>query len=143
MGTNVEGAAGRKGRSAIDGGASETDLQVQWARIRGRLKEEFGEAAFRSWLKALTLADIGGGRVRIAVPNRFHRDWVVSHYADRILTLWHGENSAIKSVEIMIGATGADIGSMLAQIEQGRINVFKPTPAQAKLAYLMLSMPGA
>ena len=41
------------------------------------------------------------------------------------------------------GATGADIGSMLAQIEQGRINVFKPTPAQAKLAYLMLSMPGA
>jgi chromosomal replication initiator protein len=107
MGTNVEGAAGRKGRGAIDGSASETDLQVQWARIRGRLKEEFGEAAFRSWLKALTLADIGGGRVRIAVPNRFHRDWVVSHYADRILTLWHGENSAIKSVEIMIGSTGA------------------------------------
>jgi len=40
-------------------------------------------------------------------------------------------------------AQGSDIGSMLNQIEQGRINVFKPTPAQAKLAYLMLSMPGA
>lgn len=41
------------------------------------------------------------------------------------------------------GAGGGDIGTMLAQIEQGRINVFKPTPAQAKLAYLMLSMPSA
>jgi hypothetical protein len=40
-------------------------------------------------------------------------------------------------------APTSDIGTMLSQIEQGRINVFKPTPAQAKLAYLMLSMPGA
>jgi hypothetical protein len=32
---------------------------------------------------------------------------------------------------------------MLAQIEQSRVNLLKPTPAQAKLAYLMLSMPPA
>ena len=38
---------------------------------------------------------------------------------------------------------GGDIGSLLTQMNHGRINVFKPTPAQAKLAYLMLSMPGA
>jgi hypothetical protein len=37
----------------------------------------------------------------------------------------------------------SDVSSMLAHIEQGRINIFKPTPAQAKLAYLMLSMPSA
>jgi len=30
---------------------------------------------------------------------------------------------------------------MLATLEQNRINVLKPTPAQAKLAYLMLSLP--
>jgi hypothetical protein len=30
---------------------------------------------------------------------------------------------------------------MLAQIEQSRVNLLKPTPAQAKLAYLMLAMP--
>lgn len=39
--------------------------------------------------------------------------------------------------------SATDVGSMLAQLEQGRMNVLKPTPAQAKLAYLMLSMPGA
>lgn len=36
---------------------------------------------------------------------------------------------------------GTDIGQMLATIEQNRINMLKPTPAQARLAYLMLSMP--
>lgn len=36
---------------------------------------------------------------------------------------------------------GDDIGQMLASIEQNRMNMLKPTPAQAKLAYLMLSMP--
>jgi len=36
---------------------------------------------------------------------------------------------------------GNDITQMLAQIEQNRVNMLKPTPAQARLAYLMLSMP--
>ena len=38
---------------------------------------------------------------------------------------------------------GMDISQMLASIEQSRVNMLKPTPAQAKLAYLMLSMPTA
>ena len=36
---------------------------------------------------------------------------------------------------------GQDISQMLGQIEQNRLNMLKPTPAQAKLAYLMLSLP--
>ncbi len=35
---------------------------------------------------------------------------------------------------------GMDISQMLA-MQQGRINLLKPSPAQARLAYLMLSMP--
>jgi hypothetical protein len=38
-------------------------------------------------------------------------------------------------------ASGMDVGQMLATLEQNRINVLRPTPAQAKLAYLMLSLP--
>lgn len=37
--------------------------------------------------------------------------------------------------------TETSIGDMLASIEQNRVNMLKPTPAQAKLAYLMLSLP--
>jgi len=38
---------------------------------------------------------------------------------------------------------GQDISQMLSQIEQNRLNMLKPTPAQARLAYLMLSLPNA
>ncbi|QJU60416.1 transglycosylase SLT domain-containing protein [Sphingomonas sp. AP4-R1] len=38
-------------------------------------------------------------------------------------------------------STSGDIAQTLAALEQGRMNVLRPTPAQAKLAYLMLSMP--
>ncbi|MGH7124647.1 MAG: DnaA ATPase domain-containing protein, partial [Stellaceae bacterium] len=84
------------------------EIQNQWARIRGRLRNEVGEQAYRSWLKSMTLAEINAGRVRIAVPTKFLRDWVAQHYANRIRVLWSGENSAIAGIEVVVGAnTGA------------------------------------
>jgi len=78
-------------------------LRAQWQRIRARLRDEFGEAAFRSWLKSLTFADLIDGKIRIAVPTRFLRDWVLAHYADRIRTLWVGENKNVTAVDIIVG----------------------------------------
>ncbi len=84
--------------SEIDG-----PLAAQWQRVRGRLRDEFGEAAYRSWLSSLSLADMVGGAIRIEVPTRFLRDWVVAHYADRIRALWSGENKNVSAVEIVVG----------------------------------------
>jgi chromosomal replication initiator protein len=83
------------------------DIQTQWARVRGRLRDEFGEAAFRSWLKSMTLAEVADGRVRIGVPTRFLRDWVAAHYADRIRALWNGENGTIAGIDIFVSGSGA------------------------------------
>jgi len=74
----------------------------QWARVRARLRAEVGEAAFRSWLKPLTMAGGRSGGVRLSVPTRFMRDWVASNYADRILALWRDEDSSIAAVEIVV-----------------------------------------
>jgi len=74
----------------------------QWARVRGRLRAEVGEAAFRSWLKPLTMSGGRSGGVRLSVPTRFMRDWVASNYADRILALWRDEDSSIAAVEIVV-----------------------------------------
>jgi chromosomal replication initiator protein len=80
----------------------DTQLNAQWARVRGRLRAEFGEAAFRSWLKPLTLVSHRGAEIRVAVPTRFMRDWIVSHYGDRLQALWSGENPDIRAVEIVV-----------------------------------------
>jgi chromosomal replication initiator protein len=85
--------------------AQDGALAAQWQRVRARLREEFGEAAYRSWLNALNLAEVTDGAVRIEVPTRFLRDWVLAHYVDRIRALWIGENRSIGRVDIVVGHT--------------------------------------
>ena len=74
----------------------------EWARVRGRLRAEVGDAAFRSWLKPLTMVGAKDGVARMSVPTRFMRDWVVSHYAERIQSLWQDEGIGIERVEIVV-----------------------------------------
>jgi chromosomal replication initiator protein len=78
------------------------DVQSQWARVRAKLRREFGDAAYRSWLRNMTLQGIEAGRVKITVPTRFLRDWVAAHYADRIRALWNAENPNVAVVDMLI-----------------------------------------
>ncbi|GIK97509.1 MAG: chromosomal replication initiator protein DnaA [Alphaproteobacteria bacterium] len=93
----------------MDKGGLDSQLNAQWARVRGRLRAEFGEAAFRSWLKPLTLVGHSAGEVRVAVPTRFMRDWILSHYVERLRSLWNSENPQIENVEVVVesGRSGA------------------------------------
>jgi len=77
-------------------------LSVQWTRIRGRLRAEYGEAAYRSWLKPLTLCGFTAGHVKLSAPTRFMRDWVESQYGDRLTRLWQAEIEEIKAVDIVL-----------------------------------------
>ena len=70
--TPRERAPGQPEVSAMaESSGNGSELQTQWARVRGHLREEFGEPAYRSWLRQLTLVGLGGGVIRIAVPTRF------------------------------------------------------------------------
>lgn len=85
---------------------SET-LPAQWARIRSRLRAEYGEAAYRSWLKPLTLSGTSDEVVQLTVPTRFMRDWVEAQYGERLLSLWTSENTSIKNVDILLEGSAA------------------------------------
>ena len=41
----------------------------------------------------MTVERITGGEGIIAVPTRFLRNWVATHYTDRLLTLWERSRS--------------------------------------------------
>src|SRR5215468_2814990 len=105
----------------------DTQLNAQWARVRGRLRAEFGEAAFRSWLKPMVLLGQNGSEVRIGVPSRFMRDWVVAHYADRLRVLWAGENPAIRTVEIVVDGQRPQAGKAVSTAT--RLPAAAPAPA--------------
>ncbi|MBI3453658.1 MAG: chromosomal replication initiator protein DnaA [Rhodospirillales bacterium] len=111
-------------------------IDAQWARVRARLKTEFGEAQFKSWLKPLTLVSIADGAVKVAVPTRFMQDWVRSHYTDRLCALWRGENNTVRSVEIVVQTTAAPAREPALQSELGRANAvridgYRPTKSFA------------
>ncbi|WP_299400450.1 chromosomal replication initiator protein DnaA [Pelagibius sp.] len=83
-------------------GDGEATVIEQWARVRGKLRAEVGEAAYRSWLTPLTLAGARNGKLRLAVPTRFMRDWVASNYAARLDALWTEEDPSIAGIEIVV-----------------------------------------
>ena len=83
-------------------GAFRGKIEAQWARVRGRLRAEYGEAAYKSWLKPLTFRSLEGGQVRLSAPTRFMRDWVATHYAERIRALWTTENPEVRATEILV-----------------------------------------
>ena len=80
-----------------------SQLPAQWARIRGRLQGEVGDLEYRNWLRQMTLAGIDGDEITVLLPTRFLCDWVRSRYGDRLNSLWHGENPAIRRVDIRVG----------------------------------------
>jgi chromosomal replication initiator protein len=95
----------RRSMSAVaDDPRREPELQAQWARVRGRLRAEFGEPAYRSWLRTMSLVDLRDGLIRIAAPTRFLRDWVAQHYSDRLRALWNTENATVTGIEIVLGS---------------------------------------
>jgi len=71
------------------------------------MRAEFGETAYRSWLKPLTLDSVLNGTVRLLVPTRFMRTWIESQYSERIGDLWRAENANVKSVEISLAGNRA------------------------------------
>ena len=77
-------------------------VEDTWGRVRGRLRVEVGEAAFRSWLQPLALLAVREGCVRMAVPTRFMRDWVQTNYAERIKELWAEEDTVMAGIEIVV-----------------------------------------
>ena len=78
------------------------DTEQQWARIRGRLRQEVGDAAYRSWLKPMTLVAVDGSEAMIAVPTRFMRDWIISHYVDQIRAVWQSEDETVRTIEVIV-----------------------------------------
>jgi chromosomal replication initiator protein len=66
------------------------------------LRSEIGEAAYQSWLKPMAVREMADGQVRLSVPTRFMQDWIVTHYADRLCSLWQGEDPKVRGVDIVV-----------------------------------------
>ena len=79
-------------------------LTAQWDRVRDRLKADVGEVEYRTWLRQMTMASLDGDEVTIHLPTRFLRDWVRSHYADKLAAFWRMESEDVQRVDLRVGS---------------------------------------
>lgn len=54
-----------------------------WKRCLGELEAELSEQQLNTWLRPLQAVE-DGACLRLLAPNRFVRDWVSEHFAQRI-----------------------------------------------------------
>ena len=81
-------------------------LAASWNQICEKLTAQYGEAVFRSWIKPIHFAGVEEGRIMLAVPTRFIREWVLKHYGETIRKLWQNEPSAEGySIDFIVPAT--------------------------------------
>ena len=111
---------------------SAASRQSEWTRVVGQLKEEVGEAAYRSWLQPMTVERVDGGQAIVAAPTPFLRDWVAAHYADRILALWRVENRRVLRVSIVVAPNGRVNGSQT--VGGGGEKIHPPAPSISEAA---------
>lgn len=90
-----------------DGGDTASSFDLRFSQVKALLQKEFGDTAFRSWIAPIDAVSCASGTLTLAVPTRFIRDWVKSHYADRIRSLWTQHFGAVARVEITISGKSA------------------------------------
>jgi chromosomal replication initiator protein len=106
-----------------------------WSRIRARLREDVGEVEYRSWLRQMALSAIEGEEVVILLPTRFLRDWVRTHYGDRLRLLWQAEHPGIRRVDIRVAteslpdAPAARAGGLAESLAAPPLPPVAPPPA--------------
>lgn len=98
----------------------------EWTQVVGQLREEIGEAAYRSWLQPLSVERIDGGQAVVVAPTPFLRDWVAGNYADRLLAFWRAENRQVLRVSIVVARDGRLNGSHAPATSGGDGEILRP-----------------
>ena len=76
--------------------------QERWLRVKEKLRAEVGEDIFQSWFARMDLERIEVNTAHLSVPTRFLKSWIQSHYTDRVLACWQGENTDIQKIEVTV-----------------------------------------
>ncbi|MDX1580702.1 MAG: chromosomal replication initiator protein DnaA, partial [Alphaproteobacteria bacterium] len=95
------------GEGAPDPVDLDSELRLSWESVRGKLKSEFGDKTFNSWLRPVELVGATPSGLALGVPTRFMRDWVRAHYLSRIQDLWKAELGVLPEIELKVELRGA------------------------------------
>ena len=81
---------------------NEEENILVWENVQSSFEKNFGSEVYSSWLKNISLLKEYNDHLVLGVPTRFFRDWIVSRYLDKILSLLKTFKNSINRVEFKI-----------------------------------------
>lgn len=91
----------------------------QWNRVKSRLRAELGEDVFSSWFARVNMeGQAPDGTVQLSVPTRFLKQWIQSHYRERLIGLWQSECEKVNRIELTVRGAVRARPSVVAQSAQ-------------------------
>ncbi len=109
------------------------DAGTQWQAVLTQLKNELGESAFNNWLRFVNCDGIDGGVALLVIASRFKRDWINTHFAEKILSAWAGHNPSVHKIDLR--TAGSDAAAVSCAAEDAT-----QQPARAKMAGVPLTL---
>ncbi len=76
--------------------------KIDWREVQMRMKSNFGNDIFESWLKKINFVEEFKNYILLSVSTRFIRDWITSRYLDEILRIIRELNKNINRIELKI-----------------------------------------
>lgn len=76
-------------------------INDQWEQVCCQLKNEFGETAFDSWLKPLSVSSFNDGVMNICAPTAFMKNWVIAHYSDKSIKFGNTKTLTLKKFNLL------------------------------------------
>jgi len=78
------------------------DLKKNWNIVQLKLKEIYGVDVYKSWIENVEAKGVEQNSLILGVKTRFVRDWIVSHYADKILDHFQKLDNTISRIQFEI-----------------------------------------
>ena len=130
--------------------SNNADIKEKWSHALSVLRAELGEATFRSWFRHIEFGELVGEDLVLYVPTKFMKDWIHTHYGDRILSILKNNSAPIKNVIIDLQKfkkmndtseevqSNSDLSSSSAQVsanEEGDHNSMLGAPLDPNLSF--------
>ena len=130
--------------------SNNADIKEKWNHALSVLRAELGEATFRSWFRHIEFGELVDEDLVLYVPTKFMKDWIHTHYGDRILSILKNNSAPIKNVIIDLQKfkkmndtseevqSNSDLSSSSAQVsanEEGDHNSMLGAPLDPNLSF--------
>lgn len=86
--------------------SADIDINAVWERVAYRLRVEMGEDLYSSWFARLEPVHFSNHTLVLSVPTRFLKNWIESHYLDRVIRNCRIEYAEIREIEVKVRSLG-------------------------------------